>query len=259
MGLCGRAERRQWVRSARAMSIACGVVASIAWSGAAGADPLPFVGSLSILVGSFGVGIPGQGIADVDAYGHLGAWDLAASAFRADGLVVPVTTSAAAPVGGIQVTAHNAPGHFERQSGGAMAIAGAAKVCVFGPCSNAVANLVVPLSVVGVGGAATVEGAINVTVVGAPWTTGIASVDGVTAAGWARGPGSQTSSTAHASGEIQLVTPIRILTNLPNDLAAIPAFGVLTLHFVPEPTTIALLGGGLVATAALGRRTRRRD
>jgi hypothetical protein len=222
------------------------------------AEPLPFSGSFAIILAGFGVGIPGSGVAEVAGLGHLTSWSLGEGAFATEGLVVPLTTSGAAPVSGIQVTAHNGAGAFERSQGGAMPILGVAKVCLFGPCSSAAANLVVPLSVVGAGGVATATGPVDVTVIGAPWTTGTASIGSVTAAGYARGPGSQTSSTAMPSGEIQLVTPIRILTNLPGDFAAIDAFGVLTLHFIPEPTTIALLGGGLIATAALGRRTRRR-
>lgn len=241
----------------RGAIVALAILASA--TGAASAATLPFTGSFAISLAGLGVGLPGAGAAEVDGLGHLGAWSVGEGAFATAGLVVPITTSAAAPIGGIQVTARNASGHFQRGSSGEMAILGAAKVCVFGPCSSAVANLIVPLSVVGAGGTATVEGAINVTVIGAPWTTGTASIGTVTAVGWARGPNGLTSSTALPSGEIQLVTPIRIFTNLANDYASISAFGVLSLHFVPEPTTLALVGGGLAAAAAFGRRKQRRS
>lgn len=227
-------------------------------AGSAQAKPLGFTGSLAIQIGGFGIGIPGHGEADLDSYGHLGSFAIGAGAFRADALTVTIPTSVgAAPVGGLQVTAQNGSGSFARP-GGTMPILGVAKVCVFGPCSSALANLEVPLSVIGgpAQAAVTVEGAINVTVVGAPWTTGTAAVGTATAMGYARGPVSQTSSTARASGEIQLVTPILIRTNLPDDLAEIPAFGVLTLHFIPEPATLALLGAGLAAIAIAARRQR---
>jgi hypothetical protein len=239
-----------------AVAIASGLLVA----GTGRADPLPFSGSLAILIGPFGVGLPGQGTADVAPLGgHLQSLDVPEGAFRATAFTVTVTAPSAAPVGGIQVTAHNGAGSFDRPNGGAMPILGSARACLFGACPVALANLVVPLSVVGAGGTVTAAGAINVTVIGAPWTTGTAVVGTATAMGFARGPAAQSSSTAQASGDIQLVTPIRILTNLPGDFAELPAFGVLTMHFTPEPTTVALVGGGLVATALLGRRKRTRD
>jgi PEP-CTERM motif len=235
------------------------IATAISLAGTGRAEPLAYDGSLAILIGAFGVGVPGQGTAEVDAPGgHLQSLGVAEGAFQANGLVVTVTAPSAAPVGGIQVTAHNGAGSFVRGNGGVMSIVGSARACLFGACPVALANLVVPLSVVGAGGTATAEGPINVTVVGAPWTTGTASVGTATAMGFARGPASQTSSTGRPDGELQLVTPIRILTNLPS-FAELPAFGVLTLRFVPEPTTVALLGGGLAATALFGRRTRSRS
>ena len=235
--------------------IAFGALWAIGVVGVAQAAPLPFTGSLAIQISTYGAGVPGSGIADVDAYGHLGAFGLPASAFRADGLVVTITDPAAAPAAGFQITARNAAGSFTRPGGGSMPLLGSAKVCLFGACSAATVNLEVPLSVIGSPGkTTTVDGPIALTVSGAPWTTGTVSVGTATAMGFARGPGSQTSSTARASGEIQLVTPILISTNLGNDLAQVPAFGVLTLHFVPEPTTLALVGAGLVVTGWIGRR-----
>jgi hypothetical protein len=74
-----------------------------------------------------------------------------------------------------------------------------------------------------------------------------------TAMGFRHGPASLGSSTATASGVLQLVTPIVISTNLGVDLALLGAFAFLTLHFVPEPGTAVLLGAGVAALAALGR------
>jgi hypothetical protein len=49
------------------------------------------------------------------------------------------------------------------------------------------------------------------------------------------------------------VTPIYISPSLAGDFAVVPAFGVLNLHFVPEPTTLVLSGVALLVTAAIGR------
>lgn len=233
-----------------AMALWIALAAAPAWSAA-----LPFTGTLSLQIGPYGVGVGGEGVAEVPAFGHLTALGIPAGAFATQGLVVDITETAAFPIAGLQVTGSNATGEFANPGGGIMPLAGSVRVCLFGACPAAVANLTVPLSVVGQEATATIDGSVNVTVQGAPWTVGTAQIGSATAMGFAFGPGEQTSSTARASGRIQLVTPIRILTNFPGDLAVVPAFGILTLHFVPEPTTLLLLGAGLVA---IGVRARQR-
>jgi hypothetical protein len=221
------------------------------------AGSLPFTGSLTILVAGYGAGVAGSGTATVNGSGGLGHLDslrVSASAFATQALVVPITTPVAFPVAGLQITAANGAGDFALPGGGTMPILGTAKVCLFGPCSAAIANLEVPLDVVGAGGTTWVSGPVNVTVVGAAWTTRTAAIGTSTVMGYSHGPASQTSSTAQPSGVVQLVTPIFIRTNLGADLAVVPAFAILNLHFVPEPTTLVLLGAGLALTAAIGRR-----
>jgi hypothetical protein len=188
--------------------------------------------------------------------GHLLAMSVPQSPFATVGLVVPVTDPAAAPIGGVQVTAHNAAGGFIQTGGGTFAgqvsINGVAKVCLFGPCSAAVQNLNVPLSNVGQGGAAFVNNAVKITVVGSPWTTGTVAIATISQAGFAHGPASLTSSTANPSGVVGLVTPIFISTNI-SASAVVPAFGFFTAHFVPEPGTMLLLGSGIAGLVLFGR------
>jgi hypothetical protein len=230
---------------------------------AARAATVPFTAELSIEILTFTpVTVAGSGVATVNGSTggvHIDSLQLPASAVDGTALL-PITDPDAYPIHGIQLLVANAAGNFAG-AGGAMPLSGVAKICLFGPCSAPLANLSVPLSVAGTSASATVQGIFNVTVVGAPWTTGTATIGtggggNPTAMGFRHGPASGTSSTAASSGQIQYVTPIYISVNIGSS-PIYPAFARLTLHFVPEPATMILLGGGLSLLAAVGRRRMR--
>jgi hypothetical protein len=146
-------------------------------------------------------------------------------------------------------------------SGGAIPLAGSIKVCLFLPCSTSPpANLNVPLSMVGKAGAAAYPGgAAAITVQGAPWTTGTAVLStGATLMGFRHGPASGTSSTVAFGGQLQLVTPIMISTNI-SPTSILRGFGVMVFTFTPEPGTLVLLTSGLAALGLGERRRRRRS
>ena len=63
---------------------------------------------------------------------------------------------------------------------------------------------------------------------------------------------SPLSNTGAPSGIVTLVTPVFISTNI-GASAVIPGFGILNLHFVPEPGTLMLLGSGIAGLVAFGR------
>ncbi len=71
--------------------------------------------------------------------------------------------------------------------------------------------------------------------------------------GFAHGPASATSSTALLSGVIQFVTPSEVSTSLDPPNNFLPVFSTITLHFVPEPGLVLLLGSGVAGLALLGR------
>jgi hypothetical protein len=238
--------------------VACAIVlgAAVGASSASHAGILPVTGTLAIEVAILmPLVVSGSGTAVVNGSsggGHLETLGLLAGAFDVAGYEVPVTDSAAAPIQGVRLTVENQPG-FIHDGAGVIPLAGFLKICAFGPCSFPVLNVNVPLSVVGAGGAAAVTAAVNLTVFGAPWTTGTAVIGSFTRMGFAHGPASGSSSTATASGAVQLVTPLFVSTSLAAS-AVVPTFAVMTLHFVPEPGTLVLIGGGLALVAAAGRR-----
>jgi hypothetical protein len=224
---------------------------------------LPFTGALAISIAGLSplVAVGGGAVVTTQTGNHLDGFAIASSPFNVTGQVIPVTDPAAAPIKGIQGTIHNGAGSFAGAVlAGPMAVNGVAKVCLFKACSIATANISVPLSVIGAGGAiavpsGTTSASVAVTVVGAPWTAGTAAVGTVTQMGFQHGPASGTSSTAQGSGAIRLVTPIFISTNI-GASAVVPGFGFLDLHFVPEPGTLLLLGSGIAGLVLFGRSKR---
>ena len=219
-----------------------------------------FSGTLSIQLATLTpVPIGGTGFATINGSGpggHINTLQISASPFATAGFVLPVTDPAAAPIAGLALTAHNGAGSFSFPGGGVMPVVGVTKVCLFAPClSSPPANLVVPLTPVGQGGAATVSTLVQITAIGAPWTTGTAAVGTVAIAGMRHGAASGTSSTGLISGSIRLVTPVFVSTNI-GASAVVPVFGILDLHFIPEPGTLLLLGSGVVGLVMIGRSKR---
>jgi hypothetical protein len=124
---------------------------------------------------------------------------------------------------------------------------------------------------VGIGGLITAGGygGIRISLQAAPWTVKTATVlDQITptggpprvmstwvAKGWAHGPASTTTSTAQISGQVQLITPSQVVTNLPlGSSDKMGSFVITVIHFIPEPGLLLLIGSGVAGLAFLGRR-----
>lgn len=81
----------------------------------------------------------------------------------------------------------------------------------------------------------------------------------VMATGYVRGPLSNTSTAAKVGGTIQLIAPSQVYTQgVPGGKSDTQAlFTRMTLHFVPEPGSLLLLGPGAAGLALLGYRRMR--
>jgi hypothetical protein len=267
---------RRFVRSLLAGTAMLGVAA------VAQADPIPFEGTLSLQLGSLpSLVVSGTGVGTVNGsggLGHLNSMTLGPNGMYGTAtipLTDPANPTLVSLVGTFDLIE---PGVFANISGGppgggVMPVSGLFRLCILaGPgCPFSIA---IPLTVngtrgVGIGGMLTVNGfakaGIQISITGNPWTIGTAAITGIptdnggfttsTAAGFAHGPQSLTSSTANPSGVVQLVTPVLVQTNLKGN-EVIALFGTLMIHFTPEPGTLLLFGAGLAGLAVVSRRTR---
>jgi hypothetical protein len=159
-------------------------------------------------------------------------------------------------------------------------VIGLAKVCLL----STVCTKFLPLDLtlndgatgVGIGGTLTgMSDVFFVSVEAAPWTVktgtsidqittpmtedGLKTFVTVTARGFAHGPASATTSTAQPSGVVQLISPMQVRTNIAQGSnAKVGLFGRMTIHFIPEPGMLLLLGSGVAGLVLLGRHRMRK-
>ncbi len=118
---------------------------------------------------------------------------------------------------------------------------------------------------VGVGGLLTIGnlGQVRVSLINPPWTLGTASgisqthegnFKTVSIVGWVHGAASSNSSTAQPSGVIQLIAPQQVtVSGVAGNSTELTLFARMTLHFIPEPGLLLLIGSGIVGLGLLGR------
>ncbi len=212
--------RRSSSFSTHAAWHAIAVAISLA-AGAALAEPRPFEGTLTFRIGMlYPIEIKGSGTIDLTT-GQNGfsiqRAELAGGEFS-ETAITQIADPRLLPIAGVRASLVNEPATFERSAPGAplrgvMPFSGLVKVCLFVACDQGpLANLTFPLSVVGTDRTATVEGAIDVTVRGAPWTTGVISTPTVGGYGFPVEGG--TSYHNGRPSRLRLVTPIFIASNL---------------------------------------------
>jgi hypothetical protein len=156
--------------------------------------------------------------------------------------------------------------------GGTLASSGLIRICLFVPgCTGAELSSSLAQTAngvrfgAGIGGVVTIGafGPIRVSLLGAPWTVKTVSISNRTdneaitqfrRNGFAHGPASLTSSTAVTSGVVQLVTPNQqIVQGVPGNSDKGGTITRSTIHFIPEPGLLLLLGVGTAGLVLIGR------
>lgn len=188
----------------------------------------------------------------VDVSSGGGSFALTSAVFASTVVIPTELFTGVSLISSLNVTASNGAGTFTASGGnnnGFGGVAGLQGGAVVGVLAGLI-NLVIPLSVVGQGGVIQAgAAALLVTVTGHVWTTGAAVVTGAGTPGTSTLTGYDNRNTTSHGGAVQLVSPIRILTNAAGNL---PGFGIKTLRFVPEPGGLMLLGSAIAGLVTVG-------
>ena len=246
-------------------------------AGTASAKTLDWHGTLDLDLGALPtLRLQGSGVATVNAttgQQHLNTLAVAGGITGAGTIMVtdPETTG---QIPSIRITATLGTGALSGISGGGsltqpvLPVGGFTRVCLVSGCASFLPldnTLNTGGTGLGIGGQLTVGklGAIRISVVNQPWTLGTVSgvnqtVSGgyktISRAGFIHGPASLTSSTATDSGVVQLIAPQQVTTTgIVGNSSELTLFAALTLHFIPEPGLLLLIGSGVVGLGLLGR------
>lgn len=212
-----------------------------------------------------------SGVLDATRNGNtLETLGLPAKVFQTKARSVFITDPNADPIDSVLLTVFNPSGTFQAGGGpggafgGPLPLGGNARVCLFSgetPCQSwEFAFLDLPFSVVGDYGEVTVTFLADITVKGAPWTTGKISipskVKGAKVTTYQPVTGGIAPTTAGDGSwlAVKLVTPIYIQTAITGS-EIVPAWGVMSLE-VPEPGVMALGLGAVGGLVLMGWRRR---
>ena len=248
-------------------------------AGTASAKTLDWHGTLDLRLGALqGLRFNGSGVATVNnssGGNHLNTLRLAGG-ITGSGTIPVTDPDTIGTIPSIQIQGTLGTGTLSGISGGAplhppaaIPLLGFSKVCLFVPgCGS-----FLPLNNtnnngatgVGVGGQLTIGqfGPVRISLVAQPWTLGPASLVVKTheggfrtavASGFVHGAASSNSSTAASSGVIQLVAPTAVtVTGVAGNNSSMSLFATLTMHFIPEPGLLLLIGSGVLGLGLIGR------
>jgi hypothetical protein len=247
-------------------------------AGTASAKTLDWHGTLDIDLGALPtLRMQGSGVATVNGttgQSHLNTLRLAGG-ITGSGTIAVTDPETTGSIPSIRISATLGTATLSGISGGgalsqpALPVGGFTRVCLFAPgCAS-----FLPLNNttnngntgLGVGGQLTLGGfgMIRISVVNQPWTLGTVSgvnqtVSGgfktISRQGFIHGPASTTSSTATGSGVVQLIAPQQVTTaGISGNSQQLTLFAALTVHFIPEPGLLLLIGSGVVGLGLLGR------
>lgn len=188
----------------------------------------------------------------------------------------PDTSATIRTIGNIATVLTGTLGNFQTglNQGDTLGLKGVSRLCLI--VENCGSPFDIPLSTnngntaVGVGGLLTAGGfgSLRISLQAGPWTIGTGTrvnqtqkgqFKSVSVHGFIHGAASGSGSTASPSGVVQLISPMQISTfgaGANNELQS--NFVIWTIHFVPEPGFLLLLGIGVVGISILGRNRLRR-
>jgi hypothetical protein len=264
----------------KSLGLLLGTLLALAFAGTANAKTLGWHGTLDLDLGALEtLRLGGSGVATINnssGGNHLNTMRLAGG-ITGSGTIPVTDPDTTGTIPSIIITATLGTGTLSGISGApplnppaTLPVGGFTRVCLFTGCdagtflalNNTTNN---GATGIGVGGLLTLggKGNIRISITNGPWTLG--SISGInqtvaggfvtlSKAGFVHGAASNPSSTATTSGVVQLLAPQQVSTfGIPANSTQLTLFATLTLHFIPEPGLLLLIGSGVVGLGLLGR------